>query len=210
MASGPQVTLALGTGYLLGRRRKRKLLIMLGTVALTGGLGGPAGQLLRHGAKTAASSLGSADALGKVSPGLGEIAGLLRGDLAEAGKAAAMAAVNSRIDSLSDQLRDRADALRNPASEAADTVAGSRQDGNEDQGGNQDRGGQDQVDEQPRRRPATPTSTSPARSTRRATGEERRAPAEARSPAPARRRPTQEARSAPPVRRATRPASQDR
>jgi hypothetical protein len=125
MASGPQVSLALGVGYLLGRRRKRKMMIMLGTAALTGVSTGPAGQLLKRGVKTAAGNLGSAETLGKISPQVGEIAGLIQGDLVQAGKAAATAAVSSRLDSLTGQLQERAEELRNPAAAATGAVGGA-------------------------------------------------------------------------------------
>lgn len=153
MASARQAALTLGVGYLLGRRRKRKLAIMLGTATLAGTSSGPAGQILRRGTKMAVSRLGSAGALGKVSPQLGEITGIIRGDLLDAGKAAASTAVTSRIESLSDQLHDRADTLRNPVAE----VAGSS--------GAQDEGDEDGAGERAARRPSP--SASP-RGTRRA------------------------------------------
>ena len=114
MGRGVQVALAVGAGYFLGRNRKLRLVLMLAGGAATGKLGGAPGQLLRQGTKM----LGSAD-LGKISPELGKIAEItdtVRGPLAEAAKAAAMAAVTRQIDSLSDSLRDRAEALLQPGS----------------------------------------------------------------------------------------------
>jgi hypothetical protein len=118
MKGGAQAALALGVGYVLGRRRKMRLATMLALGAATGGLGrlGPAA--LRRGAKY----LGSTDIAGALGPQVGEIVSTVRGDLLDAGKAAAAAAVSSRIESLSDNLHDRADALRNP--EAAVAGAG--------------------------------------------------------------------------------------
>jgi hypothetical protein len=120
MKKGTQVAMAIGTGYLLGRRHKMRLAMMLGAGAMAGGVGGIGGELVKRGTK----ALGSADLLGKVSPQLSEISGLLRHDLLDAGKGAAKTAVNSRIDSLSDNIRDRADAWRNPAQSARDLVPG--------------------------------------------------------------------------------------
>jgi hypothetical protein len=110
MKNKGQVALAVGAGYLLGRRRKMRLALVLGTAAATGGFGGFAGQILRRGAKLA----GSNDVLGKVSPELGEITDMVRGDLLDAGKAAAMTAVRSRIDRMSDTLHDQAEMWRQP------------------------------------------------------------------------------------------------
>jgi hypothetical protein len=117
MKGGAQAALALGVGYILGRRRKMRLATMLALGAATGGIGrlGPAA--VRRGAKY----LGSTDIAGALGPQVGEIVSTIRGDLLDAGKAAAATAVSSRIESLSDNLHERAETLRNP--EAA--VAGS-------------------------------------------------------------------------------------
>lgn len=110
MKTGTQVALAVAAGYLLGRRRKMRLAMMLGGAAMTGGLGGVPGQLLRRGA----GLLGSADVLGKVSPELGEVGSMITGELVPVGKAAARTAVTGRINALSDRVHERAEALRNP------------------------------------------------------------------------------------------------
>ncbi len=114
MKSGTRVAVAVGAGYLLGRRRKMRTALMLSGAAMAGGLGGGMpGQLLRRGTKL----LGSADVLGKVSPELGEVTGLISGELLPVGKAAARAAVSSRINALSDRVHERAEALRNSQEE---------------------------------------------------------------------------------------------
>jgi hypothetical protein len=122
MKGGTPAALALGVGYLLGRRRKLKTATVLAAAAATGGLGSLGGAALRRGT----SKLGSSEALGGLGPQLGEIAGTVRGDLLDAGKAAAMAAVSSRIESLSDSLHDKASAVREPAAAAAKAGGAAR------------------------------------------------------------------------------------
>jgi hypothetical protein len=116
MKAGAQAALALGVGYVLGRRRKLRMTTVLAAAAATGGVGSLGGLGLRRGLKM----LSSTGALGDLGPQLGEIAETVRGDLVDAGKAAALAAVNERIGSLSDTLHDRAESLRSPAAEVAD------------------------------------------------------------------------------------------
>ncbi|HEX3489153.1 MAG TPA: hypothetical protein VHU92_07410 [Streptosporangiaceae bacterium] len=120
MKGGTQAAVAIGVGYVLGRRRKMRLATLLVAAAATGGMGGIGGAALRRGAKM----LGSADLLGKVAPQLGDIAGTVRGDLLDAGKAAAAAAVNNRLESLTDSLHERAEMIRDPA--AAEDETGDR------------------------------------------------------------------------------------
>jgi hypothetical protein len=116
MKAGAQTALALGVGYVLGRRRKLRMTTVLAAAAATGGVGSLVGVALRRGLKM----LSSTEALGDLGPQLGEIAETVRGDLVDAGKAAALAAVNERIGSLSDTLHDRAESLRNPAADVAE------------------------------------------------------------------------------------------
>jgi hypothetical protein len=122
MKCGTQTALAVGAGYLLGRRRRFKLAIGLSIAAATGGFGGFTGQLVKRGGKL----IGSTDALGKLSPELGEITDLVRGDLLEVGKTAMLTAARGQLDRVSDKLHDRADAIRlagergNGADEARD------------------------------------------------------------------------------------------
>jgi hypothetical protein len=115
MKGGTRAAVAIGVGYVLGRRRKMRLATILAVGTATGGIAGLGGAALRRGAQ----ALGSTEALGKLGPQFGEIADTVRGDLVEAGKAAAMAAVTGRIDALTDSLHDRAESLRDPAAAAA-------------------------------------------------------------------------------------------
>lgn len=117
---GTQTALALGVGYVLGRRRKMRLTMMLAVAAATGGAGGAGGAAVRRGVKM----LGSTEMLSKVAPQVGEIADTLRDDLVDAGKAAATAAVTNRIESLTDSLHERAQSIREPAQSIADQTAG--------------------------------------------------------------------------------------
>jgi hypothetical protein len=115
MKGGAQVALAVGVGYILGRRRKMRLATMLAVGAATGGLGGLGPAVLKRGMKY----LGSTDVAGALGPQVNEIVSTIRGDLLDAGKAAATSAVSSRIDSLSDTLHDRAETFRNPEAAVA-------------------------------------------------------------------------------------------
>jgi hypothetical protein len=110
MKGGAQTALAIGVGYLLGRRRKMRLAMMLALGAATGGAArlGPAA--MRQGAKY----LGKTDIAGALGPQVAEIVDTVRGELLDAAKGAAAAAVTSRIDSLSDNLHERAETLKNP------------------------------------------------------------------------------------------------
>ncbi len=120
MRGGTQTALALGVGYVLGRRRKMRMTTMLAVAAATGGLGGVGGGALRRGMKM----LGSTEALGKISPQLTEIVDTVRGDLLDAGKAAAVAAATNRIGSLTDTLHERAQSIREPAEAMGEQAAG--------------------------------------------------------------------------------------
>ncbi|HEX3491013.1 MAG TPA: hypothetical protein VHU92_16825 [Streptosporangiaceae bacterium] len=115
MKGGIQAAVAIGVGYVLGRRRKLRLATVLAIGTATGGIAGLGGAALRRGTQ----ALGSSEALGNLSPQLGDIADVVRGDLVEAGKAAAMAAVTGRIESLTDSLHDRAESMRDPGAAAA-------------------------------------------------------------------------------------------
>jgi hypothetical protein len=143
-----QVALAVGAGYFLGRTRKTKLALGLAAVAATGKFGGVSGQLVKRGTKL----IGSSDALGKLAPQLTEVTELIRGDLVDAGKAAALSAVRGRIDNLSDRIQDQADAFREGKLPSTDDLPGT----DDLLGGNgkprRRRGAEEDDEDRPRRR----------------------------------------------------------
>ena len=121
MKCGAQTALAIGVGYILGRRRKMRLATMLAAGAATGAAAKLGPTALKQGTKY----LGKTDIAGALGPQVTEIVNTVRGELLDAAKGAATAAVTSRIDSLSDNLHDRAETLRNPeaaAGKVADTA----------------------------------------------------------------------------------------
>jgi hypothetical protein len=151
MKGGTQAAVALGIGYLLGRRRRLRRAAILAAVTATGSFGGLSKALMSRGLK----AVGSTEMLGQLTPELGEIADTARTELLDAGKTAAMALVTNRVESLSDSLRSRADVLRDPAAAGlgvADVLRGGgggrRGDGAEQGDGRGDyRSGRDGRDE---------------------------------------------------------------
>ena len=193
MKSGSRAALALGAGYVLGRRRKLRLTMIVG-VAAVAGAGGIGGQLARRGIKLARS----ADLLGKVPPELTEIGGVLRHDLVSAGKDAAKTAMNSRIDSLSDRLRDRADAWRNPEGTMREVTSGRGHDDepSDDEPGDDERGEGEEESEEAEAGPR------PRGRARRQAGERRASERRAGGRQESRRRPDEGDTPSRPVRRA--------
>jgi len=118
MKCSAQTALAIGVGYILGRRRKMRLATMLAVGAATGAAAKLGPTALKQGSKY----LGKTDIAGALGPQVTEIVNTVRGELLDAARGAATAAVTSRIDSLSDNLHERAETLRNP--EAAVGKAG--------------------------------------------------------------------------------------
>jgi hypothetical protein len=124
MKGGAQTAVAIGVGYYLGRRRKMRAATALALGAATGGLGRLAPLAMKRGAKL----LSNTDIAGSLSPQVNEIVETVRGDLLDAGRAAATAAVTNRLESLADNLHTRAETLRNPeaaVSEVGETVSGA-------------------------------------------------------------------------------------
>jgi hypothetical protein len=101
MNTGARVGLAVAAGYLLGRSHKLKWALGLAALAGRGRLPGGPGGLVQQGTKLLTSS-----------PEFTKLTGEMKGRLVDAGKAAAVAAVSSKINSLSDSLRERSDLMR--------------------------------------------------------------------------------------------------
>lgn len=91
---------AVASGYLLGRTKKAKLALVVGSYLAGRRLGLAPGQVLSQG-------------LGRLqqAPQLQELSDQVRGELLTAGRAAVTAAANRRLTGLADTLRDRTDAL---------------------------------------------------------------------------------------------------
>jgi hypothetical protein len=124
MKSGARVALAVGFGYLLGRRRKLRTALTLAAAVAAGRASQNPGGLLKYGTDLLNSS-----------PQLGNLT-KLSGPLATAGKAAATAAAGSGIDALSGKLRGSADALRRKSGgdrPDSDAAAGERSAPDEEQ-----------------------------------------------------------------------------
>jgi hypothetical protein len=113
MKSGARLGLAVTAGYLLGRFHKMKWALALAAWAGRGQLPSGTGGLIQQGAKVLASS-----------PEITKLTEEMRGRLIDAGKAAAVTAVSNKIDSLSEGLRERSDAMR--AASAAGVGAAAR------------------------------------------------------------------------------------
>ncbi|MFG1675552.1 hypothetical protein [Micromonospora sp. NPDC049282] len=100
MKSGARIALAVGFGYVLGRRRKLRTALTLAAAVAAGRASQNPGGLKQM----AGGLLGSNPQLGNLSK--------LGAPLVTAGRAAATAAAGSGIDAVSGRLRGGADALR--------------------------------------------------------------------------------------------------
>ncbi|WP_198680673.1 hypothetical protein, partial [Lentzea terrae] len=90
------MALGVGIGYLLGRSHKMRLALMVAAAGAAGKVGSPEA-LLQRGLSA--------------SPELAKMTETIRGELVGAVKAAALSATSSRIDSLSDRIRNPRKAL---------------------------------------------------------------------------------------------------
>jgi hypothetical protein len=151
MNTSTKIGLAVAGGYLLGRRRKAKMALMLGSVLLGKRLD------LRSLGREAASRLAA-------SPEVGKVREEISGQLASTGRAAATAALSAPINRLADRLHERTSALSGDAEERSGGDAEAGQKGSEpddesddSEGPRRDREGtRDADDERARhRRPAT-------------------------------------------------------
>src|SRR4051812_16211617 len=103
MKCGARVALGVAGGYFLGRTKKMKLALMLGGMAAGRQAGGP-GELLAQGAK--------------LLQGNAQIAALtdqVRSQLLDAGKNAVLSVATRQVESLTDRVGKRVEALATPA-----------------------------------------------------------------------------------------------
>ncbi|MDQ4117357.1 MAG: hypothetical protein M3235_10415, partial [Actinomycetota bacterium] len=108
MSSASKIGMAVVGGYVLGRTRKAKLAIMLGSALAGRRLDLSPSGLLSQGSKVVSAS-----------PELGKLSDAVRGRLLDAGKQAAVAAASNRLESLTDSLVNRVENLGKPVEKAA-------------------------------------------------------------------------------------------
>jgi len=172
-----QVGLALAGGYLLGRTKKMKLALMVAGFTAGRGLPTRPSELLKHGSDAVRSS-----------PELTKLVDFARGSLFDAGKAAAVAAASSRMESVSDRLSERATSLGTPGiRRRGDDNGAVEEDSYEDEPGADEEDDVDDVQPAARSRSTTQTARRTARDGARSTATKR---------APSRRRTTERARAA--------------
>ena len=114
MSDNSKIALGVAGGYLLGRTKKMKLALSLGGLLIGQKIPTNPRELLKQGQK-----------LVQGNENLSEIDEMFRGKLLEAARAAALATLSSRMNSVSDSIRERTDGLRelaNELEEAADDV----------------------------------------------------------------------------------------
>lgn len=195
MSKSTTMALAVGAGYMLGRKHKLGMATVLAAGAATAGASGIAGKALGTGGKLLMSS----QVLDKLPPEATKIIDLVRSDLAQAGKAAAQAAISSRIEGLTSALNDRAESVRGGGQEDADDdgqddgTEAEGQEEEEDQGDGEER-------PRPRARQRPPKERSTGRSSERPAARRRSAGSTQAKPA-ARRRSAGSAQAKPAARR---------
>lgn len=101
MKAGPQIATAVVVGYALGRTRKMKLAIAIGSMMAGRRLTTNPGEIFERGIERIASS-----------PQASRLTGELRDQLLNAVKAAAVATASNKIESLGDSISKRAQDLR--------------------------------------------------------------------------------------------------
>lgn len=130
MKTGTRIGLAVGFGYLLGRRRKLRTALTLAAAVAAGRASRDPGGLLKRGGDLLQSS-----------PQLSNLS-RLGGPLVNAGRSAATAAAGSGVDALTGRLRGSADALRRRTGDQSGNSSGDgNQGGNGNQSGDGNQGG---------------------------------------------------------------------
>ncbi|MET8085120.1 hypothetical protein [Micromonospora sp. NPDC005197] len=130
MKTGTRIGLAVGFGYLLGRRRKLRTALTLAAAVAAGRASRDPGGLLKRGGDLLQSS-----------PQLSNLS-RLGGPLVNAGRSAATAAAGSGVDALTGRLRGSADALRRRTGDQSGNSSGDgSQSGDGNRSGNGNQGG---------------------------------------------------------------------
>jgi hypothetical protein len=104
MSSSSRVGAAIAAGYFLGRFKKLRLALMVGSALANKNVRSTSLGLLQQGTAGLTSS-----------PEAKKLTGQISTQLMEAGRAAAVAAAANRIDKLSDKLNERSNELRDLA-----------------------------------------------------------------------------------------------
>ena len=119
MSAAGKIALGVASGYLLGRRKKFKLAITVGSMLAGQRIATNPRALLKQGQQLIESN----EELSKLSD-------QVRGQLFEAARSAAVATANSRMNSLSDAIRDRSE--RFALGSGDDVVEGEYEESDED------------------------------------------------------------------------------
>jgi hypothetical protein len=136
MKDGVRIGMAVGLGYLLGRTRKGRMALMLVGVGVTGRAGKNPAALLKQGV----------DVLGS-SPQVKTLTETVRGRLVEAGKAAAVSAVSSQVDTLTGKIEERTGALSSPPVDGQAGKTDEDEDADADTGEDTDTGEDEQKEQ---------------------------------------------------------------
>jgi hypothetical protein len=156
MKCGARVALGVAGGYFLGRTKKMKLVLMLGSIAAGRRAGGP-GELL-----------GQATKLLSASPELTRLTDEVKGRLLDAGKGAALAVAARQVEALTDRVGKRVESIGEAGkgsakrgskarSEREDDTGDDKTDAEYDEDEASDTGGdvEDDVEQAPEPAPAT-------------------------------------------------------
>src|SRR6478609_4966035 len=100
MSAATKIAMGVASGYLLGRRKKLRLAITVGSML--------AGQKIATNPK---ALLAQGAELIEQNPELSKLSDQVRTQLFQAARAAAIATANNRMDALSDTIRERSDKL---------------------------------------------------------------------------------------------------
>jgi outer membrane biosynthesis protein TonB len=153
MSSNAKVVIAVASGYLLGRSKKMKLAITVGSMLAGQRIATDPRGLMKQGQQ-----------LVQGNEELSQIQDQIQSKLLEAAKAAALATLSSRMELFSDSIRDRTDSLRGLAGEleeAADEAEDqeSEDQESEDQESDDEQSEDEQSEDEPAEKPTAKKST---------------------------------------------------